>query len=238
MTNETMLKTIAAMLYEHDRATGASGAADVLANPGSWAEDEKAALFLPFYWNAARLITEIQGRMDSAGKPAGTLAALKRINKDAFTNSKGRPWHQGMFLQQGKWCICDGFRAVRLNDDVPSLSHADNSPDNVSRRINLDEIFPDPTAGELVDLPAVPELKTWIAVQKAECGKEWCKGNPYRLHAGKMEIGVNPQYLLDMLQALPGCTARATSPISPIYFTAENGDGILLPVRLQKRAAA
>lgn len=46
-------------------------------------------------------------------------------------------------------------------------------------------------------------------------------------------IHVNPQYLIDMIQALPGCTAyKPQSQTSPIYFEAPNGDdGILLPVR-------
>jgi hypothetical protein len=39
-----------------------------------------------------------------------------------------------------------------------------------------------------------------------------------------------------MLQILPGAHVFVSSPISPAYFTAENGDGILLPVRLKSDA--
>ena len=44
-------------------------------------------------------------------------------------------------------------------------------------------------------------------------------------------IWVSPQYLIDMIQALPGCTAiRPARNIDPIYFGAETGEGLLLPV--------
>lgn len=46
-------------------------------------------------------------------------------------------------------------------------------------------------------------------------------------------ICVNLQYLIDMMEALPGCVMyQPDTPIDPIYMKASNGDdGILLPLR-------
>jgi hypothetical protein len=51
------------------------------------------------------------------------------------------------------------------------------------------------------------------------------------------EFHVDAEYLLDMLDALPGAVImgnRFKPAISALYFKAENGDGILLPLRRPK----
>ena len=69
-------------------------------------------------------------------------------------------------------------------------------------------------------------MKAFISEMKAKHG---AKNNiPYCIDGF---IYVNPQFLLDFMQALPGCEAiRPEDAKHPIYFKSEDGDGILLPV--------
>ena len=80
--------------------------------------------------------------------------------------------------------------------------------------------------GDKLNLPTIAELKAFIAENKAKYGKD--NRIPYCIDN---YVYVNPQYLIDFMQALPDCTAyKPDNNKSPIYFIADNGDGILLPV--------
>ena len=79
-----------------------------------------------------------------------------------------------------------------------------------------------------LDLPEEGEVKAYIARCKAAAGNK----HTYSYQLAE-NVYVNPQYLLDMLQALPGCTCYTDADKvgkAMIYFVADNGDGVLLPV--------
>lgn len=79
-----------------------------------------------------------------------------------------------------------------------------------------------------MELPSTAKIKNAIADLKSKYGKEW-KRKPIEALPGWW---CNPQYLLDMVQALPGGTARAPkNERSPLYYESEDGDALLLPVR-------
>lgn len=211
------------MLHEYDLHTGSNAADGVISNPEKWLD----SLHFPFYAAAAEMLIEARARMDSCNGSAGTLAAFKRIIK----NCQNAPM-KGIFERGGRFCVCDGYRLVRSNADFSSLAHIETTLD-AEKLLNE-------SAGNRhpVQLPTVAELKTWLANFKAKEGYSYgakkAPRTPYILTYGNGEkIGVNPVYLLDMLQALPGCTATAKGPVSPLYFTASNGDGLLLPVHLR-----
>lgn len=224
MTNEQKMQNICTMLHEFDLHTGNRAAEGVIANPEKWLD----STYFPFYAAAAEMLLEVRASMDKTSTKAGTLSAIRRISKAC-----PREDMRGIFQQGGRFCVCDGYRLLRLNADISSIPHIETSFDAEKAMSNSSE-NPHP-----LQLPSVADLKAWIASNKARFGKAWNPGKaPYILTYGNgKEIGVNAKYLIDMLQALPGCTAAAKSPVSAIYFSAENGDGILLPVRLESKQA-
>ena len=83
----------------------------------------------------------------------------------------------------------------------------------------------------LLPLPTAKDLKTWIKTCPLNHGKHV---EPYNL-GGML---VNPKYLLDILEALPGCIAyRPKNKISVILFVSGDDRGILGPVRPEGDAA-
>jgi hypothetical protein len=99
----------------------------------------------------------------------------------------------------------------------------------------LPRVFAEPVNySRPLELPTVTAVKKSAAQQKAaegrNCRPVWDFGEGLPL--------VSADYLLDMLALMPGCTAYIADSkvdISPIYFKAENGDGVLLPVRRGRR---
>ena len=133
---------------------------------------------------------------------------------------------RGMVYQKGLYCVCDGYRILRLKEDVTSVPHIDNTPDTPDMA-NLMKPAIDNMCQKL-DLPQELEVKAYIARCKVVAGN----GHTYSYQLAE-NVYVNPQYLLDMLQALPGCTCYTDADKSGkamIYFVADNGDGVLLPV--------
>lgn len=215
MTNEKIYETICAMLREFDAETGNTAAEKVIEHPDQW---EKT--ILPFYRSAAALLIDTRAKMDTKTTSRTTRAAVGRIIKNVPDHRESM---RGLFPAGGKFCACDGYRIIRLGADITSLPHVTSDFDVdaiLDKAINrLD--------AEKIQLPTVSELKAFIAANPKK------KGLPSRPYCLAGVVWCNPAYLIDMIQALPDCTAYAPArPIDPIYFSASNGDdGILLPVR-------
>lgn len=218
MTNEKRLETVCEMLREYDLHTGNRAADGVITHPEKWVD----AAHFPFYAAAAEMLVDIRAGMDAKTTPRAAVAAIRRIARGA-----NREDFRGIFSHGGRFCVCDGYRLLRLKSDVASVPH-------VETEFDVDGVMKGVTENAVpLRLPTVGTVKAWIALDREQHGGKRSHV-PYVLTYGDGEkIGVNPQYLIDMLQALPDCTAVVTGPIKPIYFTAENGDGILLPVRLK-----
>lgn len=225
MNAEMRIASICVMLHEFDQHTGNRGAEGVISSPEKWVD----STYFPFY-AAAEMLIEARASMDTHRTgSAGTLAAFKRIIKSCENSAM-----KGVFERGGRFCVCDGYRLIRSNVDFSSVPHIETTFD-AEKVMNSAAENRHP-----LQLPTVAELKTWLANYKAKNGSSYgtkkAPRTPYILTFGNgQEIGVNPVYLLDMLQALPGCTATAKNPLSAIYFSAENGDGIVLPVRLKAK---
>ena len=211
------------MLEEYDLHTGNRGADGVIARPNEWVD----SAYFPFYASAAALLIEARAQMDAATTPRTVTAAVSRILKNADSS---RPDFQGIFKNGDRFIACDGYRLVRLVDDITSLPHKENAFDVAC-------VMKGPMQNrDALELPSVADLRAFIAAAKAKKSgknrKYACINTPYCLGGFWY---CNAEYLLDVLQALPGCKAympdRASSPV---YFTAENGDGVLLPVRPPK----
>lgn len=124
---------------------------------------------------------------------------------------------------QTYYMLTDSYRMIRLLSDVPALPHVENT----LQTNNIDRMF-DRLAKEteVLNLPTVKELKAWIKEKHIR------RNNPGKtvFHIDNFTY-VNPFFLLDMIEGLPGCVAyKPENAKTPIYFHAESGDGILCPV--------
>lgn len=165
-------------------------------------------------------------------KKSGTksiVTAANRIIKNAELLKK--PMLEGMFINQTRdgstlYCVCDGFVAIRFNEK-PLLPELDEKYHE--QEMQLEQIVKPMDGSKEIELPDISELKVYIKTHKI---KE--KNNPKKvadyLLDEELNLWVNPQYLLNAMECLPDCKAYAANRISPIYFKAENGDGVVMPV--------
>ena len=165
-------------------------------------------------------------------KKSGTksiVTAANRIIKNA--ESLKKPLLAGMFTNQTRdgstlYCVCDSYVAIRFNEK-PFIPEIDSKYHG--QEMQLEQIVKPMDGSKEIALPDISELKVYIKTHKI---KE--KNNPktvadYLLNE-ELNLWVNPQYLLNAMECLPDCKAYAANRISPIYFKAENGDGVVMPV--------
>ena len=157
------------------------------------------------------------------------VTAANRIIKNA--ESLKKPLLAGMFTNQTRdgstlYCVCDSFVAIRFNDK-PLLPEIDSKYHG--QEMQLEQIVKPMDGSKEIALPDISELKVYIKTHKI---KE--KNNPKKvadyLLDEELNLWVNPQYLLNAMECLSDCKAYAANRISPIYFKAENGDGVVMPV--------
>ena len=166
-------------------------------------------------------------------KKSGTksiVTAANRIIKNAELLKRSSVL-EGMFTNQTRdgstlYCVCDSYVAIRFNEK-PLLPEIDSKYHG--QEMQLEQIVKPMDGSKEIALPDISELKVYIKTHKI---KE--KNNPktvddYLLDE-ELNLWVNPQYLLNAMECLPDCKAYAANRISPIYFKAENGDGVVMPV--------
>ena len=165
-------------------------------------------------------------------KKSGTrsiVTAANRIIKNAELRNK--PMLEGMFTNQTKdgstlYCVCDGYVAIRFNEK-PLLPEIDEKWHG--QEMNLGYVVNPTDGSKEITLPDIRKLKIYIKTHKI---KE--KNNPKKvadyLLDEELNLWINPQYLLNAMECLPDCKAYAANRVSPIYFKAENGDGVVMPV--------
>lgn len=143
-------------------------------------------------------------------------AALKRIAKQGMDNTL-HPEIHGWFKENDKWCLCDGFRFVRLKDKV-DIDIEDATGMDLQEYVGQ--------LKEEVVLPDMDTLKAWIK-------NKTTKNKPFRLEYGDRQMLVNASYLKDMLDIFgqPFCNICQTKSFETLYFTGDDGDGLLFPIR-------
>ena len=157
------------------------------------------------------------------------VTAANRIIKNA--ESTGRDMLMGMFTNQTRdgstlYCVCDGFVAIRFNEK-PLLPEIDEK--YRGQEMQLEQIVRPIYDSEEIALPDIDKLKVYIKTHKIKEKNSPKKVADYLLDE-ELNLWVNPQYLLNAMECLPDCKAYAANRISPIYFKAENGDGVVIPV--------
>lgn len=165
-------------------------------------------------------------------KKSGTksiVTAANRIIKNA--ESTGKEILIGMFTNQTRdgstlYCVCDSFVAIRFNEK-PLLPEIDEKWHG--QEMQLEQIVKPMDGSKEIALPDIGELKVYIKTHKIKEKNNPKKVADYLLNE-ELNLWVNPQYLLNAMECLPDCKAYAANRISPIYFKAENGDGVVMPV--------
>ena len=165
-------------------------------------------------------------------KKSGTkslVTAANRIIKNAELRNK--PMLEGMFINQTRdgstlYCVCDSFVAIRFNEK-PLLPEIDSKYHG--QEMQLEQIVKPMDGSKEIALPDISELKVYIKTHKIKEKNNPKKVADYLLNE-ELNLWVNPQYLLNAMECLPDCKAYAANRISPIYFKAENGDGVVMPV--------
>ena len=165
-------------------------------------------------------------------KESGTksiVTAANRIIKNA--ESLKKPLLSGMFTNQTRdgstlYCVCDSYVAIRFNEK-PLLPEIDSKYHG--QEMQLEQIVKPMDGSKEIALPDISELKVYIKTHKIKDKNNPKKVADYLLDE-ELNLWVNPQYLLNAMECLPDCKAYAANRISPIYFKAENGDGVVMPV--------
>ena len=165
-------------------------------------------------------------------KKSGTksiVTAANRIIKNA--ESLKKPLLAGMFTNQTRdgstlYCVCDSYVAIRFNDK-PFLPEIDEKWHG--QEMQLEQIVKPMDGSNEITLPDISELKVYIKTHKIKEKNNPKKVADYLLNE-ELNLWVNPQYLLNAMECLSDCKAYAANRISPIYFKAENGDGVVMPV--------
>ena len=166
-------------------------------------------------------------------KKSGTksiVTAANRIIKNAEL-LKRSSMLAGMFANQTRdgstlYCVCDGYVAIRFNEK-PLLPEIDEKYHG--QEMQLEQIVKPMDGSKEIALPDISELKVYIKTHKIKEKNNPKKVADYLLNK-ELNLWVNPQYLLNAMECLPDCKAYAANRISPIYFKAENGDGVVMPV--------
>ena len=170
----------------------------------------------------------------SAGKSGKAIvSAAKRIVKSAKATK--RDAISGVFTNIDKdgtehWCVCDGCVGIRFNEPMP-LEEADTSK---CAPFDMSQICRMPDNAKELDLPSLAEVKVYAKTNMVTGDRKGStKPKPMKIDA---EIGlwVNPKLLINIMECLPDAKAWATTRLGMIYFKADNGDGVLMPVNYRE----
>ena len=181
----------------------------------------------------------------SSARAAGTLdqkRALERIVKSAKAIGYRKDLHGSFPAANGARAVCDGKRAVRIKNAAVPMP--DPIPEDL-QPLDVDSFFPaDRTGCKPCTLPDVADLRSALKIARAEFDAHYPgRKKPAFLTAWKLtaedglEIYVDGQFLLDMLEALPGATGTCQArKYGLILFEAPDGDGLLCPVHYDPSA--
>ena len=155
----------------------------------------------------------------NSGVKKSTLKVIEKL-KPSRESLKG--YHKVTFECKDYFGFVDGYRAFLLNNDL--------GMEKAISTIKLANAFPlmDDLTKVVID---VADVKTCVALQKAEDKKQI---PIYRISVDGMTIGVNANYLLDMINAIGSNEVFVKSPHEAIRCNNADGEvGIVLPVKLK-----
>lgn len=170
----------------------------------------------------------------AAGKSGKSIvSAAKRIVKSAKATKRDNI--SGVFANIDKdgtehWCVCDGYVGVRFNEPMP-LEEADTSK---CEPFDMSQICRMPDNAKELDLPSLAEVKVYAKTNRVNGDRKGStKPKPMKID-DKIGLWANPELLTNIMECLPDAKAWATTRTGVIYFKADNGDGVLMPVNYRE----
>lgn len=162
---------------------------------------------------------------DDVLKDAAKAAGSRKAQQTAIRilKNRNRPDLQSAWIKDDVQYFLDGFVGFALKKHLPLPLRAEEKV-KLADIINSTRYKND----KEITLPTQAELLGHIKLSKAEGNKlhYWSFGEGMPL--------VDAQKLYDVLEILPNASATCSSPLSSLYFTADNGEGILSPVNPTK----
>lgn len=158
--------------------------------------------------------------------------AARLINSMLAGVEESRPTLKKAWIDAaGNMCACDGFRAYRLHTPVAGV------PDEEAEKgVDLDKIFPaDMYDHKPLELPTLADVRCMIEEDKRKKKRDGAASFIFTFgtsETGEQLPAVNLLYLADALQMFPNALAYYKNPVSPIVFKDENGDALVLPIRI------
>lgn len=177
----------------------------------------------------ANLVIDLKDDLaQQEAKKGGRSAALKAVKsmlKEASFSPRRNILCNAPIID-GRQCICDGYRLVRLAEHLPL-----NVPAEPLGYIDTDRYIPPAIFcdGNEIELPDPAKLRAYIKDCKAKSTKTEQFKPVYRF--GENLPAVDARYLADMMAILPDCKAYANGVRSNVFFRCEDGsDGLLCAV--------
>lgn len=186
-------------------------------------------------------------------KYKGGLFAVSKISKSVVKsfsrlrdNNTNRAALQGAFIDSyGALCACDGFMMARLygGADLPIMADVPRAAADPLHARLLDMLQHAANSGAKFAASAARAeyhgSAPVLAAQELRAFSRWSVKN----HGGDVyPVGgsfVSAARLALMLDIIPdACIYTPASPVEPLYLSGADGDGLLLPVRVQDPKAA
>lgn len=223
MTTEKLYTLARAACIEYARASG------IKDNPEEWAEN--AITRRPEIAACYELAAALRDDLTKKNGRGSVLSAAKRLIKNGQKWAMS-PEFKGAWTTEAEQCMCDGYKGVILSSPLPGLPPVPCTPDKYFDLAGTIEGAKHDSTQEITDyLPTVQQAKETLARMKAEHPEAYKRTRHYmpaQIHG--QDIYVNPEYLIDMLELLPGARVFASAHNRPLYFEAPTGRGVLLPV--------
>jgi hypothetical protein len=183
-------------------------------------------------YNISVQVTEILNRLQAeaeqdirtqTAKASGNgnrLKAAERIIKNCKKMQVAKIALHGAWTENDKQYFTDAYQALELCEPLPLEAAPDGNRPPIKKLFDGART----AKGAPVELPTVAELKSYIKIEKAK------KPPVIIWDFGENLPAVNAEYLLNILEILPGAVGSSNGLKSPLYFEAKQGAGLLFPV--------
>lgn len=157
-------------------------------------------------------------------------SAAIRILKNAKKSTGNTALHYACNTENGQY-VCDSYKAVKFYEPLPlPISEDSEKYPNVESIINANKNY----KAVNIELPDIKYLKTWVKTFKYKNSKKVISIFMLENKTENIKYFVNAQYLLDVMECLPGCCCfvrtKKNDTLPALHFNAEIGEGVLMPL--------
>lgn len=170
-----------------------------------------------------------KAKKESKPKATYTKTAVNAVKRIIKYSPKEDFKH--IMEKDGVYYATDGYRMVRLKEDIPELPHTDKVPKTTL------ELFDGYFNGDKYDASEQVDLPSKDRVAKF---KRWLKENGNSSQTAIRitdELYVNANYLQDVLQVFPdaeGYIGRPEKGVPVLILKSEKGDAVIMPIKVDK----